>query len=157
MSRVKFITKFKNFKFLLIFRLSPWKKIYNSAYILSIFFWLGIWYESIVWVIMGWWGVLSERRRSSLNWYGTVREIISCERQIIFHTSYSITWLLISWWLKWFRALATRVLTYSARLSYHILASQRFLTDDEPSVIHLWVGLGAFQRWWPPSAMWMGP
>ena len=43
------------------------KKIYNSAYILSIFFLLGIWYESIVWVIMGRWGVFSERRRSSLN------------------------------------------------------------------------------------------
>ena len=68
-SRVKFITKFWNFNFSLIFRLSPWKKIYNSAYILSIFFWLGIWYESIVWVIMGRWGVFSERRRSSCSSY----------------------------------------------------------------------------------------
>ena len=66
--RVTFITKFLNLNFsqvFLIFRLSPWKKIHNSAYILSILFWLGIWYESIVWVIIRRWGVFSERRRSS--------------------------------------------------------------------------------------------
>ena len=27
-----------------------------------VLFWLGIWYESIVWLIMGWWGVFSECR-----------------------------------------------------------------------------------------------
>ena len=32
------------------------KKIYNSAYIISIFSWIRIWYESIVWLIMGRWG-----------------------------------------------------------------------------------------------------
>ena len=75
-----------------------------------------------------------------------MREIISCERQMIFHTSYSIAWLLMSWWLKGTGASATRVLTYSARLAYHFLASQRSLADDEPSVIRLWVGIGGFSK-----------
>ena len=48
--KFQFFANFSNFS------VSRWKKIYSSAYILSIFFLLGIWYESIVWVIMGRWG-----------------------------------------------------------------------------------------------------
>ena len=57
---VKFLAKFKNWKFWQYF------KICNSDFV---WFWLGIWCESLVWVIMGRregvGGVISERRRSS--------------------------------------------------------------------------------------------
>ena len=69
MSRVKFITKFKNFNFSLIFQLSHWKNLQFCLHSFHIFL-LRIWYESILWVIMGRWGVFSERRRSSYSsWF----------------------------------------------------------------------------------------
>ena len=51
-----FISKFKDLKFL------PILEICNLDFV---FFWLGIQYDSIVWVIMRRQGVYSERRRSS--------------------------------------------------------------------------------------------
>ena len=57
-SRVMPVSKFKNFKF--------WR-ICNFDFV---FFWLGIQYDSIVWVIMRRRGVSSERRRSSCSsWF----------------------------------------------------------------------------------------
>ena len=56
MSHVKFLAKFHYLNFWQIFQLC------NFDFVL---FWLGIWYESIVWVIMGWQGVFSERRHPS--------------------------------------------------------------------------------------------
>ena len=53
---VKFIVKFNNLNFWQIFG------ICNFDFVLL---WHGIRYESIVWVIMGRWGVFSEHRRSS--------------------------------------------------------------------------------------------
>ena len=56
MSRAKFLAKFQNLKFWQFF------KICNFDFVM---FWLGIWCESLVWVIMGRRGGISERRRSS--------------------------------------------------------------------------------------------
>ena len=57
------VSKFKNFKFGLIF------KICNFDFV---FFWLGIQYDSMVWVIMRRRGVSSERRHSSCSsWTGS--------------------------------------------------------------------------------------
>ena len=55
-SRVMPVSKFKNLKFWRIFL------ICNFDFVI---FWLGIQYDSMVWVIMRRWGVSSERRRSS--------------------------------------------------------------------------------------------
>ena len=55
-SRVMSVSKFKNLKFWRIF------KICNFDFVI---FWLGIQYDSMVWVIMRRRGVSSERRRSS--------------------------------------------------------------------------------------------
>ena len=55
-SRVKFVSKWKNLQFWQILQ------IYNFDFVLSC---LGIQYDSIVWVIMRWRWVSSERRRSS--------------------------------------------------------------------------------------------
>ena len=61
-SRVMPLSKFKSLKFWGIF------KIFNFDFV---FFWLGIQYDSMVWVIMRRRGVSSERRRSSCSsFYG---------------------------------------------------------------------------------------
>ena len=56
MSHVKFLAKFQNLNFW------QFKKKFNFDFVL---FWLGIWCEPLVWVMMGWWGGISERRHSS--------------------------------------------------------------------------------------------
>ena len=58
-SYVMFVSKFKNLKFCQILYMCNFH---------FVFFWLGIQYDSMVWVIMRWWGVSSERRRSSCLW-----------------------------------------------------------------------------------------
>ena len=55
-SRVKVIVKFLNLNF--------WQ-IFGNCNFGFVLLWHGIWYECIVWVIMGQRGVFSERRRSS--------------------------------------------------------------------------------------------
>ena len=62
-SRVMSVSKFKNLKFWRIF------KICNFDFVI---FWLGIQYDSMVWVIMRRRGVSSERRRSSCSSWCTV-------------------------------------------------------------------------------------
>ena len=62
---VMFVSKFKNLKFWQIL----W--IYNFDFV---FFWLGIQYESTVWVIMRWRGVSSEHRHSSCSSYLSSKE-----------------------------------------------------------------------------------
>ena len=58
--RVKVIAKFQYSNFWQVF------EICNFDFV---FLWYGIWYESIVWVIMGQQGVFSERSRSSCSSY----------------------------------------------------------------------------------------
>ena len=62
-SRVMPVSKFKNLKFWRIF------KICNFDFVI---FWLGIQYDSMVWVIMRRRGVSSERRRSSCSSSGLI-------------------------------------------------------------------------------------
>ena len=69
-SRVKVFVKFQNLNFWHFFG------ICNFDFVLL---WHGIWYESIIWVIMGRWGVFAERRRSSCSsWFKELYELLWC-------------------------------------------------------------------------------
>ena len=66
MSFVKFFAKLKNLNF--------WQ-IFQSCNFDSVLFWLGIWYESIVWVIMGRQGFFSQHRHSSSSSYAGITQL----------------------------------------------------------------------------------
>ena len=67
-SHVMFVSKFKHLKF--------WRIILICNFDFG-FFWLGIEYDSMVWVIMRWQGVSSERRCSSCSSWHSDNHVIA--------------------------------------------------------------------------------
>ena len=78
-------------------------------------FWLRIWYESIVWVIMGCWVVFTERRHSSCSsynhtYFSIVVVCIHCviiycccsdisDASSLMNTSFCISWFICTWYI----------------------------------------------------------
>ena len=73
-----------------------------------LFFWLGIQYDSIVWVIMRRRGVSSERRRSSCSSLSWPR----CVNTLILRQNYT-RWYWISWFSSWGRISSNRTISVS--------------------------------------------